>query len=151
MRWLLVICLVACGPKNAPRTMRYCEITIAGSLLGVIAASGGAAIAASQNSQTGKDVALGVDVGFGVIALGAVVTYLLADLSDVPEPSQTAQQRAQQQAWDMTKRARESARAGDCGRVKKIAPAVKDADPSFYEVVFMRDVAIQRCLNQPAR
>jgi hypothetical protein len=127
--------------------MRYCEITIAGSLLGIIGASGAAAIAASQGSQTGKDVAIGVDVGFGVIALGAVVTYLLADLSDVPEPSQTAQQRAQAEAWNLTKRAREAARTGDCARVKKIAPAIKDADPSFYDVVFMRDVAIKNCMT----
>ncbi len=124
--------------------MRYSQFAIVGSLVGVGVSSG---MVAAAPSDTVKNVGVGLDVGFGALTLAAVVVYLIADLNDVPEPTQSAQQRAQQQAWDMTKRAREAARTGDCGRVKKIAPAVKDADPSFYDVVFMRDVAIQRCMT----
>jgi hypothetical protein len=144
VRWLLLICLVACGPKNAQKTMRYSQFVVVGSLVGVAAATGGVAIAPND---TVKNVAIGFDVGFAALAITGVVVYLLADVNDVPEPSQTEQQRAQADAWNMTKRAREAARTGDCARVKKIAPAVKDADPSFYDVVFMRDVAIKTCMT----
>ncbi|MGE5184790.1 MAG: hypothetical protein ACM31C_22110 [Acidobacteriota bacterium] len=145
-RWLAVLSLLAaCGYRNAPRTMRYCEIAIVGGLVGVMATSAGAA--ATSTNPAAKDAFIAADVGFGALAIGAVVVYLLADASDVPPPAQSAQQRAQEEAWQLTKRAREAARHGDCGRVKKIAPAVKDRDSGFYDVVFMRDVAIQNCMN----
>lgn len=146
MKWLAVLSLVvACGYKNAPRTMRYCEFTIVGGLVGVMATSAGAA--ATSTNHTAKDAFIAADVGFGLLAVGAVVVYLLADASDTPPPAQSAQQRAQDEAWQMTKRAREAARQGDCGRVKRIAPAVKDKDAGFYDVVFIRDAAIARCLQ----
>jgi hypothetical protein len=148
MRWLAGLALVsfvACGPKNAPRTMRYCEIAIVAGLVGVIATS-----TAASADPSHKDAFIAADVGFGSIALAAVGVYLLADLSDVPPPPGTPQQRAQDDAWTLTKRAREAARKGECERVAKIAPTVKEKDPSFYDVVFMRDVAIQNCLSRPA-
>jgi hypothetical protein len=94
-----------------------------------------------------KDRLIVVDIGFGAVAATALGVYLVADLYDEEAPTQSAQTVADEQAWDMTKRAREAARAGDCARVKKIEPIVKAKDPSFHDVVFMRDAAIQRCLQ----
>jgi hypothetical protein len=125
--------------------MHYAQLTLAASLLGVIAASAGVAV--SGSNHTAKDALIGVDIGFGAIALGAVGVYLVADIYDEEPKNQSAQSMADEAAWEMTKRAREAARAGDCARVKKIEPVVKQKDPSFHEVVFMRDAAILRCLQ----
>ena len=147
MRWLLVIalCLSGCGPQKSPKTMRYAEITLTGSLVGVLASS--LAVAATSQHPDLKTAMIGVDIGFGSLALGSLLVYLVADIYDEEPPSQSAQTRADEEAWEMTKRAREAARAGDCGRVKKIEPTVKAKDPSFHDVVFMRDAAILRCLQ----
>jgi hypothetical protein len=145
LAWLAVVALAACGYQQSPRTMRACEFVIAGSLVGVL----GTSIAAGPATGTTKDVLVDADVSFAALTLTALAVYLVADYYDRPPPSQSAQQRADEQAWELTKRARDAARAGDCDRVKKIAPAVRDKDRGFYDVVFMRDVAIQRCL-QPA-
>ena len=145
-RWLIVLALTAsaCGYQKSQRTMHYAEMTIVGSLVGVLASSIGVAATAGTGA---KDVLVGVDVGCGVVATGALVTYLVADLYDEDEPKGTAQQRADEEAWQMTKRAREAARKGDCDRVKKIEPALAAKDKSFHDVVFMRDVAIAKCLH----
>lgn len=140
----LILALAACGPQKSPKTMRYAEITIGASLVGVLATS----LATSAAAGTGaKETLIGVDIGFGVVAVGALVTYLVADIYDEEPPSQSAQSKADDAAWDLTKRAREAARTGDCARVKKIEPVVKAKDPSFHDVVFMRDAAILRCLQ----
>ena len=146
MRWLLVLALVwGCGPQKSPRTMRYAEITLTGSLVGVLATSLGAA-ATSMHPDI-KDAMIATDIGFGALAVGSLVVYLVADIYDEEPSNQTAQQKADEEAWDMTKRARDAARKGDCERVKKIEPTVKAKDPSFHDVVFMRDAAIARCLQ----
>jgi hypothetical protein len=136
--------LVGCGYQKSPRTMHYAELTIVGSLVGVLASSIGIAATAGTGA---KDVMIGVDIGCGVVAGGALVTYLVADLYDEDEPKGSVQQRADEQAWEMTKRAREAARRGDCGTVKKIEPALAARDKSFHDVVFMRDAAIAKCLH----
>lgn len=125
--------------------MHYAEITLAGSLVGVLATSIG--VAAVSSHPDAKDAFIAVDIGFGAIATGALVTYLVADLYDEDEPKGTAQSRADEEAWAMTKRAREAARKGDCERVKKIEPVLAAKDKSFHDVVFMRDVAIAKCLH----
>lgn len=139
----IVLLLAACGPKNAPRTMHYAQLTLTGALVGVLASS----IAAAATKGDTKTAMIGVDIGFGGIALASLGVYLIADVTDVPPPTQSAQQKADEEAWSMTKRAQEAARKGDCDRVKKIEPTVKDRDPSFHDTVFMRDAAIQRCLT----
>ena len=55
----------------------------------------------------------------------------------------------QEQAWALTKSAQGAARAGDCERVTRIDGEVRALDPGLHEVVFMRDVAIRRCLGLP--
>jgi len=140
----IILALAACGPQKSPRTMHYAELTIGASLIGVLATSLGAAATAGTGA---KDVLIGADIGFGCAAGVALGVYLVADVYDEEPKAQSAQSQADEAAWDLTKRAREAARTGDCARVKKIEPAVKDKDPSFHDVVFMRDAAIQRCLQ----
>ncbi|HTR50440.1 MAG TPA: hypothetical protein VMJ10_07000 [Kofleriaceae bacterium] len=140
---VVVACLAtACGPKRAPETMKWSQRVLVGALVGVLATSLGAA---AQVGVT-KDVWLAADVTFGVIGLGSVVVYLAADATDVDEPTNAGQVK-QGEAWQLTKTAREAAAKNDCERVRKIDPVVKSLDASFHEVVFLRDVGIQRCLT----
>jgi hypothetical protein len=63
----------------------------------------------------------------------------------MPEPTQRERKRAA--AWELTKQAGDAARADDCTQVQAIAPRVRELDADFYVSVFMRDVAITRCLR----
>ena len=140
---VVVACLAtACGPKRAPETMRWSQRVLVGALVGVLATS----IGASAQVGVSKDVWLAADVTFGVIGLASVAVYLAADASDVDEPSSAGQVK-QNEAWQLTKTAREAAAKNDCDRVRKIDPVVHSLDASFHEVVFLRDVGIKRCLT----
>jgi hypothetical protein len=145
MRSVVLVCLAVlltgCGHEKAPTTMKWSERVLVGSLIGVIATSAAAAAGGST-----KDAFIAADVGFGVLAVASVGTYLAADLSD-DGPPMTERERKQAQAWQLTKRAQVAARKDDCGSVAKIEPRVSDLDPSFHEVVFLRDVAIDHCLH----
>jgi hypothetical protein len=139
---LVIACLCSCGPQHAPETMKWSQRVLVVSLIGVLATSIGAAAGASNS--TVKDVFIAGDIAFGAAAATSVVVYLGADASD--GRPMTERERKQDQAWQLTKRARDQARKGNCKAVQQIEPRVKEADPDFYDVVFMRDVAIQHCL-----
>ena len=141
---VVVACLAtACGPKRAPETMKWSQRVLVGALVGVLASSLGAAAQVGAS----KDTYLAADVTFGVIGLGSVLVYLAADASDVDEPpDQGAVKR--DEAWQLTKTARTAAAKNDCDRVRKIDPVVRSLDSSFYEVVFLRDAGIKRCLGR---
>jgi hypothetical protein len=71
-----------------------------------------------------------------------------------PDPHEAERKReraeARQVAWKLTQDLAESARANDCARVKRRAPQVQALDPDFYASVFLRDVALARCMAPPA-
>ena len=50
-------------------------------------------------------------------------------------------------AWDLTKTAAQSARDGNCDQVRSLEGEVRTLDPDLHATVFMRDVAIKRCLD----
>lgn len=55
-----------------------------------------------------------------------------------------------QAAWAATKDAAAAARDGDCARVRVFDAEVRGIDTDFYGAVFVRDVAIARCLAPAA-
>ncbi|HEY1554106.1 MAG TPA: hypothetical protein VGF94_04690 [Kofleriaceae bacterium] len=144
MRSIALVAVLACSctPKQAQSTMKWSQGTLVVGLVGVLATS----LAVGGSSGASKDALVGADVTFGLASLGSVVVYLLADANDVDEPA-NVQQVHQDEAWQATKRARDAAAHGDCDRVKRIAPMVKTLDAGLYEVVFLRDVGIQHCLQ----
>ncbi|HUJ62700.1 MAG TPA: hypothetical protein VLX92_29560 [Kofleriaceae bacterium] len=141
---LVLVVAIGCGPRNGPRTMHRAELTLAGALIGVLVTS--AAMAALPDD---KSTLIPIDVGFGVIALGSVGVYVVADVTS--GPPMTKQQIDQDDAWQLTRRAQAAARTGDCATVHALEPRVIALDASFHDVVFARDVAIRRCLAAPAR
>jgi hypothetical protein len=58
--------------------------------------------------------------------------------------------KARERAWSVTKQAAEAARAGDCATVADRDREVRELDAEFYEMVFVRDVAIEQCLETTA-
>jgi hypothetical protein len=54
---------------------------------------------------------------------------------------------ARESAWSVTKRAAAAARAADCATVKAADARVRELDADFHATVFVRDVAIARCLD----
>lgn len=136
---LIAVLVTACGPQHAPATMHRSQQGLVVSLLGVLATS--LAISAVPDQ---KDWLVPTDVGFGAAAVACLAVYLAADASD--GRPMTEREIKQDQAWQLTKRARDQARKGHCDAVQKIEPRVQALDPDFHDVVFVRDVAIHRCL-----
>lgn len=66
----------------------------------------------------------------------------------VPQPT-PGQMRveARQQAWALTQQAQAAARANDCGTVLTLSGKVQTTDADFYDTIFIKDVAIRRCLG----
>ena len=54
--------------------------------------------------------------------------------------------RAREQAWARTRAAAEAARRGECASVRAASDDVRSLDNDFHATVFVRDVAISRCL-----
>jgi hypothetical protein len=123
--------------------MKWSQRVLVASLVGVLATSIGAAATAS--SHDAKDAFIGADVACGIIGATSLGVYLAADASD--GRPMTEREIKQDQAWQLTKRAEDQARKGNCKSVLTIEPKVIELDPSFHDVVFARDVAIARCLT----
>jgi hypothetical protein len=65
------------------------------------------------------------------------------------EAERTRKADARAEAWTITKLAAEAARAADCAKVKELDVEVQGLDLDFHNTVFVRDVAIARCLAGP--
>ncbi len=136
--------LLGCSGSQALKTRRRAELTLGGSLIGVIVGSLG--IAAFPDH---KPVFIGITAGFGAIAVASTIVYGVAyGNSPAPEPEPTpppAPPPGRTDAWERTKEAQAAARAGDCTTVKSLSIQVKALDEDFYWTVFARDAAISRC------
>lgn len=91
-----------------------------------------------------------VGLAFVPISLIGALVFIATDekANEQPPPFRTRRERRREEAWELTKQAKQAARSADCTQVQAIDPRVKDLDFDFYGVVFMRDVAIQRCLRE---
>lgn len=62
--------------------------------------------------------------------------------------AETAKRAAsRERAWQITKRAAAAARMGDCVPVRDASSKVREHDEALHATVFVRDVAIARCLT----
>lgn len=66
-------------------------------------------------------------------------------LPQPPLPNPVIERR--ERAWRLTQQAAVAARADRCDIVKTLNQQVFDLDPDFYATVFLRDVAIDRCVS----
>ncbi|MEO8700155.1 MAG: hypothetical protein ABI867_08930 [Kofleriaceae bacterium] len=100
---------------------------------------------------------LGLVVGGGLVAvfsgLNAISDYR-DPVPDVPPPppprapfASKQRDEARARAWSLTKAAASAARAQDCSLAITADAEVLALDVEFHATVFMRDVAIARCLG----
>jgi hypothetical protein len=137
--WLVVIAVGCAGH----RTMHRAELVMGGALAGVLATSIVLAI-----QPDAKPVALPLIAGFGAIAVGGLVVYMYADATAKDPPPAIELHRADERAWQLTRKAAAAARAGDCTTARAIASDVRALDEDFYTTVFARDAAISRCVQR---
>jgi len=132
-----------CAAHSAKKNARRAELGIGASLAGVLASS--LVIAAAPDT---KPYSIGVAAGFGGLAVISAIVFGVA-FSNIPEPPPPPPPPPDRkpEAWEKTKLAQEAARANDCVRVQQLAAEVQALDAGFYNVVFMRDVAIGHCFD----
>lgn len=142
----VVALILACGCTHGQlRTAhRTSEIATAGALVGILTCG---TVAAFDHMH--EDAILKIGLAFVPVAILGALVYVATD-SEVhheaaPQPTRRERQRAA--AWELTKQAADAARADDCTQVQAIAPRVRELDAEFYVSVFVRDVAITRCLS----
>ena len=149
MRVVAVVLVLTggCTQTQARKAHRAGEITTAGGLIGVLAAGVTASVVPAH-----EDEIMTVGLAFVPVSVVGALVYIATDSKvngDSGGPTLTRRERNRATAWELTKQAAESARERDCTQVQAIAPRVRDLDMEFHVSVFMRDVAIQRCLRQP--
>ena len=141
----LVLALAACTQAQAHRAHRGGEIATGAGLVGVLGCVTAASIVPAH-----EDALTTVGIAFIPVAvLGALVFISTNHIVERDrEPPLTRRERHRRTAWELTKQAADAARVADCTQVQAIAPRVRELDLEFHGVVFMRDIAIQRCLRE---
>ena len=147
MRAVAVVLALTCGctQAQARKAHRAGEIATAGGLIGVLACGVVAALDPAH-----EDTIMTVGLGFVPISVFGALVYISTDkrANEDTGPMLTRRERNRATAWELTKQAADAARSQDCTQVQAIAPRVRDLDLDFHVSVFMRDVAIQRCLRE---
>lgn len=147
MRAFAVVLVLAggCTQTQARKAHRAGEVATAGGLIGVLTAG----VVASLDPAH-EDTIMAVGLGFVPISVVGALVYVATDskANEDPGPTLTRRERNRATAWELTKQAADAARDRDCTQVQAIAPRVRELDLDFHVSVFMRDVAIQRCLRE---
>ncbi len=149
MRALPLVLVLAiahgCTPRQVRTANRAGELATGAGLIGILVTGISAALIPSQ-----EDTLTTVGIGFVPVAVLGALLYITTVHAGTPsrEPKLTRRERHQLAAWELTKQAATAARVRDCTLVQAIAPRVRELDHDFHKVVFMRDVAIQRCLRE---
>lgn len=133
-----------CAADTARRVRPKAELAIGASLIGVLASS--SLMAAIPQH---KEYVIPVTLSFGGLAVASAVVFGVAygnSLPPRPAPLPEPPPDRRPEAWELTKRAQGAARANDCASVLDLDAKVRALDESFHALVFLRDVAIARCL-----
>jgi hypothetical protein len=147
-RVVAVVVLLACGctTSQAVKAHRAGEIVTAAGLIGTLVCGVGASI-----DQTHEDTIMTAGLVFVPVSLLGALVYVATDHTATTvhdsAPTPTRRERNRAAAWELTKQAADAARNEDCTQVQAIAPRVRDLDSDFHLSVFLRDVAIGRCLR----
>jgi hypothetical protein len=133
-----------CTAPQARRAHRAGEVAAEGGLVGMLAAGFAAAAIPSHDTQI-----MTAGLAFIPISVVGVLVFIATDsrANEPAPPTLTRRERRRAEAWELTKQAEAAARSADCTQVQAIDPRVRDLDLEFHGVVFMRDIAIQRCLR----
>jgi hypothetical protein len=133
-----VIALAACQSQRA-------KLIAGGVSVGISGVSTYEIMTTDEENPPVMLTALAITAGmFGLVAL-------LSGLDHEEEPRKTVVVRTpdrRDEAWELTKLAAAAARDGKCDLVCVNDRIVREIDFEFHEVVFMRDVAIARCLAE---
>jgi hypothetical protein len=149
LRAVAVVVGLGCGctQTQARKAHHAAELVTAGGLGGVLVCGVAAALTPAH-----EDAIMRVGLAFVPISVLGALVYISTDSAvNGPRdtaPVQTRRERNRATAWELTKQAEEAARSEDCTQVQAIAPRVRDLDSELHLTVFLRDIAIQRCLRE---
>ena len=134
----------------------------------------GVALTYSNDPREEEDVGTSGKVGITLLLVGIVTMFVAAALDETanePKPIEikatnphgdpaevqqmeraaaVTEKTKRDQAWELTKAAQAAARENDCAKVTELSAQVGALDPDLYAEVFMKDVAVQRCLMPAA-
>lgn len=137
--------ITGCTAPQVRRAHSVSEVATAGSLVGMLATGITAAAVPAHDTEI-----MTVGLAFVPVAVIGALVFIATD-SAANESDHgrhlTRRERRRAEAWELTKLAAAAARSADCTQVQAIDPRVRELDLEFHGVVFMRDVAIQRCLR----
>lgn len=143
---LVALLAAACTTPQARKAHRAGEIATAAGLVGMLVAGTTASAVPAH-----EDAILTAGLVFVPVAIVGAFVYIATD-KQANEPSPvsplTRRERRRLEAWELTKQAEQAARESDCPQVAAIDPRVRNLDHDLHLSVFMRDVAIQRCLSR---
>jgi len=147
LRALVVLLVIGggCSRTQVRQIHRAGEVATAGGLIGIVASGMAAAIVPRH-----EDTIMTVGLAFVPVSIIGALLYITTDEKDDEARGPTLltrRERNRAAAWDLTQQAASAARVQDCTQVQAIAPRVRELDVDFHLAVFMRDVAIQRCLR----
>jgi hypothetical protein len=155
--WLLVGLCQGCSfawhdthRRASPISESHCP-SYAGAVLDTIGAGAFAFVASEAYlHRNDTDSAAGI---FVMPLAGAAIAYAIsADYGFVEagrcdrEVAEKQRIHAREEAWSRMRGAAEAARRGDCASVRTASEDVRAIDSDFHATVFVRDVAIARCL-----
>jgi hypothetical protein len=149
---------------SSPEPHRPCPTSQPAPYIDAAAAVGLAVLSIALVVQSGRDyaesdtasIATLSGLGAGLFSLAATRGFTNVQACREHDQELAAEALAEQQrkaprthdaAWQVTKQAAASARAGDCAAVAGADRALRDLDAEFHATVFVRDVAIARCLQ----
>jgi hypothetical protein len=144
---LLLVAAIACTTTQARRAHRAGELATGIGLVGILGSVSAAALVPAH-----EDTLTTVGIAFVPVAVLGALLYISTDRAATSHEHArplTRRERRLGAAWDLTKRAATAARSQDCTQVQAIDPRVRDLDADFHATVFLRDVAIERCMREP--